>query len=133
MQLVGNNDRCSLHPPEDAEMDGPFQLANSVIDTVINNTDPAVFLLRRIEETPEYAHYRALIGRTDGNLAKTLKQWLDSDYRVFSFQYVESTDAAFKQQCMMWHQLEGPDGKLDNERHPEPNDGQVIRCPVCST
>ncbi len=114
-------------------MEGPFQLADSVIDAVINNTGPAVFLLRRIKETPKYAYYRALVGRTDGNLAATLKGWLDSDYRVFSFQYVESTDAAFRQQCAMWHQLEGPDGKLDNERHPEPNDGQVIRCPVCST
>ena len=98
MQLVGNNDRCSLHPTEDAEMDGPFQLADSVINTVINNTGPAVFLLRRIEETPKYAHYRAFIGRTDGNLAETLKQWLNSDYSVFSFQYVGSTDAAFRQQ-----------------------------------
>ena len=113
-------------------MEGPFQLADSVINAVINNTGPAVFLLRRIEEIPEYAHYRALIGRTDSNLAETLKQWISSDYRVFSFQYVESTDAAFKQQCTMWHQLKGPDGKLDNQRHPEPNDGQVIRCPVCS-
>ena len=113
-------------------MEGPFQLADSVINAVINNTGPAVFLLRRIEETPKYAHYRAFIGRTDGNLADTLKQWLGSDYRVFSFQYVESTDAAFRQQCAIWHQLEGPAGKLDNEQHPEPNDGQVIRCPVCS-
>lgn len=113
-------------------MEGPFQLADSVIDTVINNTGPAVFLLRRVEETPKYAHYRALIGRTDGNLAKTLKRWIDSDYRVFSFQYVESTHAAFRQQCTMWYELDGPNGKLDNERHPEPDDGQVTRCPICS-
>ena len=114
-------------------MEGPFQLADSVIDAIINNTGPAIFLLRRIEETPKYAYYRALIGRTDGNLAETLKQWLDSDYRVFSFQYVGSTDEAFQQQCTLWHQLEGSDGKLDNKRHPEPNDGQIIQCPVCST
>ena len=62
-------------------MEGPFQLADSVINAVINNTGPAVFLLRRIEETPKYAHYRAFIGRTDGNLAETLKGWLGSDYR----------------------------------------------------
>ena len=114
-------------------MEGPFQLADRVIDVVINNTGPAVFLLRRIEETPKYAHYRALVGRTDGNLTETLKQWLDSGYRVFSFQYFGSTDEAFQQQCTLWHQLDGPDGKLDNKRHPEPNDGQIIRCPICST
>ena len=114
-------------------MEGPFQLADSVIDTVINNTGPAIFLLRRIEVTPKYVHYRALVGRTDHNLAETLKGWLGSDYRVFSFQYVESADEAFRQHCTMWHQLEGPDGKLDNQRHPEPDNGQTIRCPVCST
>ena len=114
-------------------MEGPFQLADSVIDTVINNTAPAVFLLRRIEETPKYAHYRARIGRTDGDLAETLNGWLDSNYRIFSFQYVESTDAAFRQQCTMWHQLNGPDGQLDNKRHPVPNHAQIIQCPICST
>ena len=98
-------------------MEGPFQLADSVIDAVINNTGPAVFLLRRIEETPKYAHYRALIGRTDGNLAEALKQWLDSDYRVsFPFQYAGAAEAAFRQQCTIWHELDGADGKLDNER-----------------
>ena len=114
-------------------MEGPFQLADSVINAVINNTGPAVFLLRRIEETPEYAHYRALIGRTNRNLVETLKQWLDSDYRVFSFQYVESADDAFRQQCAMWHQLEVPNGKLNNKGHPEPDDGQITPCPVCLT
>ena len=114
-------------------MEGPFQLANSVIDAVINNTGPAVFLLRRIEETPKYAHYRALIGRTDGNLAEALKQWLDSDYRVFSFQYAGAAEAAFRQQCTIWHELDGADGKLDNEAHPEPNNGQITQCPICST
>ena len=121
--------KASEHPG----MEGPFQLADSVIDAVINNTGPAVFLLRRIEETPEYAYYRALVGCTGSDLAQTLKQWLDSDYRVFCFEYVESADAAFEQQCTMWHDLDGPDGKLDNGRHPEPNNGQTIRCPVCST
>ncbi len=114
-------------------MEGPFQLTDSVIDTVINNTGPAVFLLRRIEETSKYAHYRALVGRTDSNLAEKLKGWVDSDYRVFSFQYVESADAAFRQQCTIWHELDGPHGKLDNHGHPAPNNEQIIQCPICST
>ena len=110
-------------------MEGPFQLADSVINAVINNTGPAVFLLRRIEETPKYAHYRALIGHTDGNLAETLKQWLDSDYRVFSFQYVESAEAAFRQQCTMWHQLDGARRKVGQRSDiRNPDNGQIIRC-----
>ena len=114
-------------------MEGPFQLADSVIDVVIKHTGPAVFLLRRIEETPEYAYYRGFVGRTgDDDLAQTLKQWLGSDYRVFCFEYVESPEAAFELQCKLWHELDGPDGKLDNERHPKPDKNQPVRCPVCS-
>ena len=109
-------------------MEGPFQLAERVID----RPGRAVFLLRRIEGTPEYAYYRGLVGRTDGDdLARTLKQWLDSDYRVFWFEYVASADAAFEKECRMWHDLDGPDGKLDNEGHPKPDGSQTVRCPVC--
>jgi hypothetical protein len=113
-------------------MEGPFQLAESVIDTVVTRTAPAVFLIRRIEETPDYAHYRGRIGRAaSGNLKQELKLWLDSDYRVFCFDYADSPDAAFERQCRLWHELGGPDGKLINEGHPEPDD-ESSRCPVCS-
>lgn len=122
-------------------MDGPFQLADNFIDAVVTKTEPAIYLLRRIVETSEYAYYRGYIGRTDANdLSQTLKQWLDSDYRVFWFEYAASESAAFERQCTMWHELNGPDGKLDNQQHPQPNpetqDGQdkryTGRCPVCS-
>ena len=115
-------------------MDGPFQLADSVIDTVIREPGSAVFLLRRIEETLEHAYYRPLVGRTEGDdLAQTLKGWVDSDYRVFWFEYAASDDAAFEEECRMWHELDGPDGKLDNEAHPNASGSLTARCPVCST
>ena len=37
-------------------MEGPFQLLESVIDTVVTRATPAVFLIRRIEETEKYAY-----------------------------------------------------------------------------
>ena len=119
---------------ENSKLEGPFQLANDVIDMVIQHKGPAVFLLRRIAETPEYAYYRGLVGRTDNDdLAQTLKQWLASDYRVFSFEYVESAAAAFALECKLWHILGGPIGKLDNEQHPRSDRDDTRPCPVCST
>ena len=113
-------------------MEGPFQLAESVIDTVVTETAPAVFLIRRIEETPGYAHYRGRIDRAGpGHLKRELKRWLGSDYRVFCFEYTDSPVAAFERHCHLWHELGGPDGKLINEGHPEPLD-ETCRCPVCA-
>ena len=104
-------------------MEGPFQLDENVIDAVITQTTPAVYLIRRIEETEAYAHYKARIERADdGTLKEKLKQWIGSDYRVFCFQYVKGIDTAFQRQCILWHEMGGAANKLDNERHPEPNE-----------
>ena len=114
-------------------MEGPFQLADPVIDAVVKRADAAVFLLRRIEEVPKYAYYRGFVGSCTGDedLAQSLRRWLDSDYRVFCFEYVESEDAAYERQCEMWHELGGPEGKLDNEAHPKPDGSNAVRCPLC--
>lgn len=113
-------------------MQGPFQLAHSVIDAIVKQPGPAIYLLRRIEETIEYAYYRGLVGRTGGhNLDQALKEWLDSDYRVFWYEYLESEDEAFERQCLLWHELEGPAGKLDNEQHPKSANSYSAMCPIC--
>ena len=44
-------------------MEGPFQLVESVIDTVVTKATPAVFLIRRVEETEKYAYYKGRLGR----------------------------------------------------------------------
>ena len=114
-------------------MEGPFQLDENVIDAVITQTTPAVYLIRRIEETEAYAHYKARIERADdGTLKEKLKQWIGSDYRVFCFQYADEIDSAFYRQCILWHEMGGAANKLDNERHPVPNEGRTTLCPICS-
>ena len=114
-------------------MEGPFQLTESVIDAVVTETAPAVYLIRRIEETGTYAHYKARIGRANGDALKDeLKKWIGSDYRVFCFEYVADNRTAFYRQCILWHDMGGVANKLDNERHPEPDTGFTILCPICS-
>ena len=114
-------------------MEGPFQLDENVIDAVITQTTPAVYLIRRIEETEAYAHYKARIERADaGALKDKLKQWIGSDYRVFCFEYVQDINTAFYRQCILWHEMGGPANELDNEWHPEPNEECAILCPICS-
>lgn len=114
-------------------MEGPFQLAENVIDAVVAETAPAVYVIRRIEETGAYAHYKARIERADkGALKNELKQWVDTDYRVFSFVHVTGPNSAFQKQCTLWHEMGGEAKKLDNEGHPEPQDKSTILCPICS-
>jgi hypothetical protein len=114
-------------------MEGPFQLDENVIDAVITQTTPAVYLIRRIEETEAYAHYKARIERADdGTLKEKLKQWIGSDYRVFCFQYVKGIDTAFQRQCILWHEMGGAANELDNERHPVPNEGCTVLCSICA-
>ena len=113
-------------------MEGPFQLAERVVEVLIKQRGPAVFLLRRIDETPAYAYYRGFVGRTGSDLAQALEKWFDSDYRVFWFAYAVSAAAAFEEQCRLWHELGGPAGKLDNEDHPQAAGTHLVRCPSCA-
>ena len=56
-------------------MEGPFQLDENVIDLIVTQAAPAVYLIRRIEETEAYAHYIARIERADaGALKNELKK-----------------------------------------------------------
>lgn len=114
-------------------MEGPFQLAESVIDAVATETAPAVYLVRRIEVAETYAHYKARIERTNGSALKDeLKKWIGGGYRVFCFEYVEDDLTAFYRQCILWHDMGGAVKKLDNERHPALHDKSTILCPICS-
>ena len=115
-------------------MEGPFQLSSSVVDAVVGDPRPAVFLLRRIETTPEYAHYRGLVGRTRNgeSLGPALARWAGSEYRVFWFEHADSNRDAFERECRLWHELDGPAGELDNDCHPRPDGITGGHCPLCT-
>ncbi len=115
-------------------MEGPFQLSSSVIGAVVGDPRPAVFLLRRIATTPEYAHYRGLVGRTRNgeSLGPALACWDGSEYRVFWFEHADSDCSAFERECRLWHELGGPAGKLDNAGHPAPDGTRAGHCPLCA-
>ena len=116
-------------------MEGPFQLSRGVIDAVVSDPRPAVFLLRRIEATPEYAHYCGRVGRTrrGESLGQALTRWVGSDYRVFWFEHTDSDRAAFERECRLWHELDGHAGTLDNAGHPGPDGNRGGHCPLCMT
>ena len=114
-------------------MEGPFQLVESIIDAVATEAAPAVYLVRRIEVTETYAHYKARIERTNGSaLRDELKKWIGGGYQVFCFEYVEDDLSAFNRHCILWHEMGGSAKKLDNDRHPEPQGKSTILCPICS-
>ena len=115
-------------------MEGPYQLSRSVIDAVVADPRPAVFLLRRIEATSQYAHYRGRVGRTrhGERLGPALARWVGSGYRVFWFEHTDSDRNAFERECRLWHELDGHAGKLDNDCHPRPDGISGGHCPLCA-
>ena len=115
-------------------MEGPFQLSRSVIGAVVSDPRPAVFLLRRIETTPQYAHYRGRVGRTrrGESLGSALGRWVGPGYRVFWFEHVDSDRDAFARECRLWHELDGDAGTLDNDCHPRPDVVSGGHCPLCA-
>ena len=117
-------------------MEGPFQLS-SQRGRRRSRTDPrpAVFLLRRIETTPEYAHYRGLRGAHAERRDAWDRPWpagSGSEYRVFWFEHTDSDRDAFERECRLWHELDGHAGKLDNDCHPRPDGITGGHCPLCT-
>ena len=99
-------------------MEGPYQLDNDVIDVVAPDHSPGVYLVRRIAQTPEYAYYAGRVGRADDDLNAALKQWLNTDYRVFWFQYVASAQDATDLQRALQRDIERPDDGHDDAQPP---------------
>ena len=69
----------------------------------------------------------------DEDLNNRLKAWVGSKYKFFKFDYATSPKNAFEKECELWHDYGGPQGKLDNERHPQRPNGTDWKCPRCKT
>jgi len=71
------------------------------------------------------------VGRSDEDLNKRIKDYLESKYKYFRFDYAKSPKDAFDKECELYHDYRGDKGKLDNERHPDKKEGSNWKCPTC--
>ncbi len=106
-------------------MNGPFALTRAVIDGEVTRVSPGAYeLLMSHSGRVKY------VGRSDDDLNARLKQWVDSKYSYFKFEYCPSPKAAFEKECTLYH-YHGGSEKLDNEIHPQRPANSDWQCPKC--
>lgn len=111
-------------------LEGPYHLSLERIDEVVTETSPGVYVLER-EKDPN-SFIMNYVGRSDDDVNDRLKDWVDeSGYKRFKFAYFGSPKAAFEKECKIYHDFSGPNGKLDNEKHPQRPEGTNWQCPRC--
>jgi len=107
---------------------GSFSLDAETIDDQVTKVSPGVFALGTKEGKTFHVHY---VGRSDADVNAELKEHV-GEYDRFKFDYTDpySSEAAFVKECQLYHDFGGPDGKVDNQHHPErPSDN--VFCPKC--
>lgn len=107
-----------------------YALTNEKIDQAVTRTSPGVYALDKTTTGGFQVNY---VGRADVDLNKRLKAWVGSKYKFFKFDYATSPKNAFEKECELWHDYGGPQGKLDNEKHPQRPNGTDWKCPRCKT
>jgi hypothetical protein len=74
------------------------------------------------------------VGRSDSDVKSKLKSHLNdirfSKIKKFAFQYADSPDKAFEQECADYHGY-GEDQDLMNDKHPGKPAGSFRKCPIC--
>jgi hypothetical protein len=107
---------------------GSFPLDEGTINEEVGYGSPGVYALGRKQNKTFRVRY---FGRSDSDLNAQLKKHI-GQYDSFKFEYFDSPEAAFAKQCELYHAFGGPEGKIDNKNHPDP-EGMGWTCPICST
>lgn len=84
---------------------------------------PGVFLLARGAENTRY------VGRSNRDLATTLRGFLDKGYSHFRWVKVPWEKEAYEMQCRLYHH-EGGKKRLDNKEHPVSQDPRHSQCEI---
>lgn len=107
-----------------AGLQGPYTLADIVIDGNVPVRSPGVYALGRMGSGKIfYIHY---VGRSDTDVNHRLKQHIGK-YLQFKFKCYGSAKAAFEKECYLYHEFDP--SRLDNEIHPASREGW--QCPRC--
>jgi hypothetical protein len=127
-QVGFGDERRGVSQRKSTGLRGSFPLDAETIDDQVAQVSPGVYALGTKEGNIFHVHY---VGRSDIDVRAELKEHVGK-YDRFKFDYTDqySPDAAFLKECQLYHDFGGPEGKLDNQRHPDrPSD--AVSCPIC--
>lgn len=74
--------------------------------------------------------YVQYVGRSDKDLLTRINHSL-GEYTHFKFSVASTEKEAYEKECKNWHDFGGPEGKLDNDIHPDSPDYSGLECPYC--
>jgi hypothetical protein len=113
---------CILMPQ--TGMKGPFALNREAIDTA-TTASPGVYALGYVEVGGDFIPKH--VGRSDDDVNRSLKDWVNTKYSKFKFECYDSPEAAFARECELYHDWKE---QLDNQEHPRRRDTRWA-CPCC--
>lgn len=110
-------------------MEAVYPLNETTIDRLIPpNTIGNYVLGYQIGKTIQVKY----VGRSDTDLNRRLKEHLTDDpYDAFMFNVQSTPEEAYIEECWNWHGCDGPQGRLDNQIHPDKPESCTKNCPVC--
>ena len=109
-------------------MNGPYSLNREEIDKQVTQKSAGNYALGKVSDKVFIVNY---VGRSDEDLNKRLKDWVDDKYRDFKYSYASSPKKAFEKECSNYHDF-GESKKLDNDKHPQRPKEANWKCPVCN-
>lgn len=117
----------SDHAKPSTGLRGSFPLDEQTINEQVDSGSPGVYALGYRKGKSFIVQH---IGRSDTNVNGQLKEHIGK-YDRFKFDTSDSPQAAFIKECELYHSFGGPEGKLDNKNHPDP-EGMAWSCPKCT-
>ena len=109
---------------------GTYLLTSEKINEVVRKTSPGAYTLGKLSKDGKtfYVYY---VGRSNYDINRRLKQYINSKYTHFKFDYFTTPKKAFEKECRLWHDWSGDKRGLDNTNHPAPQEGKNWECPIC--
>lgn len=103
--------------------EGPYHLSAQALDNIVTRNCPGTFVLGEHTDDGFHVDY---VGRSDTDVNARLHGHIGK-YRHFRFDYTTDAQAAFGEECALYHDY-NPE---HNKAHPEPPDGSGWSCPRC--
>jgi len=107
---------------------GSFPLDERTINKEVSGVSPGVYVLGPKKGETFYVHF---VGRADTDVNAQLKEYIGK-YDRFKFDTSDTLETAFIKECQLYHDFQGPEGRLDNKNHPERPQGTTWQCPKCN-
>ena len=110
------------------KMSEQYRLTPTMIKNIVTQKKPGNYRLGKLVNGQSRIKY---VGRSDTDVAFRLLTHISEGYSWFKFCYADSAEEAFERECNEYHANGGPEGKLDNVRHPDRPKGSNYKCPRC--